>query len=299
MKGYYEFDPQSESRRLVNIGCGRTVHPDWVNLDLVPAVPGVIRHNLCFGLPFRDDQVDGIYHSHVLEHLRPEEGARMLAECFRVLRPGGVLRVVVPDLEQIARLYLDYHTRAWSGEATAIARYDWIKLELLDQMVRSSSGGKMGPYLVQLAPDQAEFVRSRLGQEVLEALAFEQRQSMPGKLPSMSLRQRIKGWRERIALWAVGRIMGRNAAATFAESLFRNQGEIHRWMYDRFSLRALCNHLGFVDFRVCTATSSSIPQFDTYQLDRQGEEIRKPDSLFCECRKPPVGEAALSPSAAA
>jgi len=109
----------------------------------------------------------------------------------------------------------------------------------------------------------------------------------------------VKGLRERLALWAVARISGRNAAAAFAESLFRNRGEIHRWMYDRYSLQTVCRKLGFTDFRVQAADSSLIPDFDHYQLDREGEAVRKPDSLFCECRKPGIGATAHSPSAAA
>jgi|694.fasta_scaffold85269_3 predicted SAM-dependent methyltransferase len=297
MKGIYEFDPQVSQLRLVNLGCGRTVHPAWVNLDLVPAVPGVVRHNLTFGLPFRNDEVDAIYHSHVLEHLRPEQGTKLLQECFRALRPGGVLRIVVPDLEQIAQLYLNYHTRAWQGDSDAQRRYQWIKLELLDQLVRSHSGGQMGPYLVKLESEDAEFVRSRLGEEVLEALSYADRRREPA--PHVSLKQRVKSVRERLALWLVTRILGRNAAGAFAESLFRNRGEVHRWMYDRFSLKTLCSQIGFVDFEVKNAASSGIPGFDAFQLDRQGESTRKPDSLFCECRKPLLAQPALSPSAAA
>lgn len=297
MKGLYEFNPQGAQPRLVNLGCGRTVHADWVNLDLVPAVPGVIRHNLCVGLPFRENAVDAIYHSHVLEHLRPEQGTKLLQECFRALRPGGVLRIVVPDLEQIAQLYLNYHTRAWQGDPDAQRRYQWIKLELLDQLVRSHSGGQMGPYLVKLEQEDAEFVRSRLGEEVLEAISYQDRRRQAA--PPTSLKQRVKSVRERLALWLVTRTLGRNAAAAFAESLFRNRGEVHRWMYDRYSLKSLCSQIGFADFQVRTAATSEIPGFDSFQLDRQGETTRKPDSLFCECRKPAVSQPALSPSAAA
>lgn len=299
MKGRYEFDSRSSNPRLVNVGCGRTVHSAWVNLDLVPSAPGVVKHNLCFGLPFHDNEVDGVYHSHVLEHLHPEQGERMLQECFRVLRPGGVLRIVVPDLEQIARLYLNYHEQAWEGESQAMQRYEWIKLELLDQMVRGNSGGKMGPYLVRLSQTDADFVRSRLGQEVLQAVEFDRNRNCREANPSPTLRQRVKAWREHVALWSVGRILGRNAATAFAESLFRNRGEIHRWMYDRYSLRALCNRIGFTDFNVQSADTSLLPGFDAYQLDRDGESIRKPDSLFCECRKPMAAAVTLSPSAAA
>jgi SAM-dependent methyltransferase len=51
--------------------------------------------------------VDHIYCSHVLEHFTREEGARLLQECARVLREGGTLRVVVPDLARVVAAYDD------------------------------------------------------------------------------------------------------------------------------------------------------------------------------------------------
>ena len=299
MDGRYEFGSQSSKPRLVNVGCGSTIHPDWINLDLIPGVPGVIQHNLCSGLPFHDNEVDVVYHSHVLEHLAPDQGERMLTECFRVLRPGGVLRIVVPDLEQIARLYLEFHALAWEGDLEARQRYEWIKLELLDQMVRSNSGGKMGRYLLQLGKTDADFVRSRLGQEVLKAVGSAQNLERPAVQQKRTLKQRFDSWRERLAIRCVSRILGRSAATALVEALFRNRGEIHRWMYDRYSIRALCTQIGFEHFQVQTAASSSIAEFETYQLDRDGESVRKPDSLFCECRKPLSNMATISTRTAA
>jgi hypothetical protein len=57
-------------------------------------------------------------------------------------------------------------------------------------------------------------------------------------------------------------------------------------MHDRFSLSYLCERLGFADFRICGPESSSIPEYARYQLDAVGGDVRKPDSLFIECRKP-------------
>jgi predicted SAM-dependent methyltransferase len=58
------------------------------------------------GLPFADQSVSCIYSSHTFEHFSWAESLAVAKECFRVLRPGGVLRVVVPDLQLIAREYL-------------------------------------------------------------------------------------------------------------------------------------------------------------------------------------------------
>jgi hypothetical protein len=60
-------------------------------------------HDLSKGIPFESDSVDAVCHSHVLEHLdRPVAGA-FLKETLRVLKPGGIYRIVVPDFEFLCR----------------------------------------------------------------------------------------------------------------------------------------------------------------------------------------------------
>ena len=68
--------------------------------------------------------------------------------------------------------------------------------------------------------------------------------------------------------------------------MFRESGEIHRWMYDRFSLQRLLNQAGFVEVKVCNADVSSIPAFNSYELDMLDNKVRKPDSLYIEAVKP-------------
>src|SRR5262249_40348191 len=62
--------PLTVASRLpyLNVGCGRRVHADWANLDLVAAAPGVIEADLRRGIPFVDGAFKAVYHSHVLEH---------------------------------------------------------------------------------------------------------------------------------------------------------------------------------------------------------------------------------------
>ncbi|WP_421999012.1 class I SAM-dependent methyltransferase [Reyranella sp.] len=98
---------------LVNIGCGPFGQDGWVNLDLF-ASPGVtLRVDCRRRLPLADRSARGIHIEHYLEHLEPTvERPRLLAECRRCLEPGGVLRVVVPDI----RLYVeDYLADGWAG----------------------------------------------------------------------------------------------------------------------------------------------------------------------------------------
>lgn len=271
--------------RCLNIGCGRRYHRDWTNLDLEANDPSVIRHDVTQGIPYDEQHFDAAYHSHILEHLNPEQGRQLVAECYRVLKPGGVLRIVVPDLERIARLYLQTHQQAWTGDEASSIDYNWMKLELLDQLVREKSGGRMGMYMASQKIRNSEFVHSRVGVELSvcqRPLVAEDRKRSLTKC----LAESTFGFRKRMARRFVRWTMGRKAESAFDEGLFRSQGEVHRWMYDRFSLRDLCQDTGFVDFRVCHADESRIEGFAAFELDAVNGQVRKPDSIFVECEKP-------------
>ena len=272
--------------RLLNVGCGRRYDRRWVNLDLASRDASVVQYNINKGIPFADGVFDAVYHSHVLEHLKPDQGERLLQECYRVLAPGGVLRIVVPDLETIARLYLQKHQQAWSGDEDAAVDFNWMKMELLDQLVRDQSGGRMGPYMASSEIQNSDFVRQRVGDEFSLCQASTKIEVV--RKPSLMLRFRgaTRAFRERWARRCVRWLLGRKKAAALREGLFRGQGEIHRWMYDRYSLRQLCQKYGFENFEVCTAFDSQIEDYVQYQLDASEDMIRKPDSLFVECVKP-------------
>lgn len=289
----------AEGRQMLNLGCGRQFHPAWVNVDLVPINQSVCKVDISRGLPFSDNRFDAIYHSHLLEHLDHNQGQMLIGECFRALKPGGILRIVVPDLEQIARLYLDFHQQAVAGNKVAAANYRWMKLELFDQMVRRQSGGSMGRYISDPTSPNQNFVRQRLGDEIQNCLADKasdfgaaptDKTGLGSSTPiqptyasegSMWYRLRL-----RLAMWLVRRLLGRSARQALQEGLFRAKGEIHRWMYDQFSLTELCQQFGFENLRVCSAWESQIENFVEFQLDTERDRVRKPDSIFFECRKP-------------
>jgi predicted SAM-dependent methyltransferase len=92
----------------VNLACGPFVLPGFVNLDLRAAHPNVIEYDCRWSLPFSDNTVSGIRTEHFFEHLEPrQELPAFLADCYRVLGQGGVLRIVVPDAERFLRAYCD------------------------------------------------------------------------------------------------------------------------------------------------------------------------------------------------
>src|SRR5438128_5111852 len=148
---------------LLNVGCGARFHPAWTNIDLEPSSPEIKRHDIRRGLPFADESFDACYSSHVLEHIGPRDVQLLLREMYRVLRFGGVIRCVVPDLEGMAKMYLRTTNDLAAGIPGAEANHDWMIIELYDQTVRSAPGGEMSRYLNRPQIPNAEFVRSRIG----------------------------------------------------------------------------------------------------------------------------------------
>lgn len=81
----------------------------WILLNIQPG-PGVDHVGSCTSLPFPDASIDEIYASHVLEHLSfVDELPQALREMQRVLKPGGVARISVPDFEIICSLFASPH----------------------------------------------------------------------------------------------------------------------------------------------------------------------------------------------
>jgi SAM-dependent methyltransferase len=282
--------------KCVNLGCGSRYHSAWINIDIVPSGPEVIAHDLRRGIPLEADSCDVVYHSHVLEHMRRPEAKKFLSECYRVLKPGGVLRIAVPDLERICRVYLEKLEAAGTSVAAA-ADYDWMTIELCDQFVREKSGGEMREFLSRQPVPNESFVYERIGEEGREIIHgnahAEATSARAGKRRlSNSLRYRF-GALMRAGARAIVRVMcGEQAARGLDVGSFRLAGEPHQWMYDRFSLARLMHEAGFQNPVQKSATESQIPDWSSFNLDTlPNGAVIKPDSLFMEGTKPPAERA--------
>jgi SAM-dependent methyltransferase len=94
----------SEIRRL-NWGCGKVTPPGWINSD-IKSGPGVdISADILEGLPLDDDSIDYISSQHALPELKVWNQLDALSELRRVLKPGGVLRLCLPDLDLAIAAY--------------------------------------------------------------------------------------------------------------------------------------------------------------------------------------------------
>lgn len=276
--------------KMINIGCGTTLHPEWINLDVAPALPDVVKVNIIEGLPFSSEFADVCYSSHVLEHLDKRTAHSLIVECFRVLKPGGTVRLVVPDLGAIASEYLRMLKELTSGDESRELDYDWIMLELYDQAVRNVSGGEMAKFLIDLEEEDRAFVRSRIGLEAEKVWTNgvgEPLQKRTNNLVKVAFWvKKLADLRERFASWLFYLVAGAGALNSYELGLFRNSGEVHQWMYDCYSLKRLLEQAGFVSVRVCAANESSILDFKNYSLEVVNEVVRKPDSLYVEAIKP-------------
>jgi predicted SAM-dependent methyltransferase len=129
----------NDAQVRVNLGSGLSVAPGWIHIDgslnaLVSRWPSIVlnrlydwsdnrrwysreqyirilkdhrfvHHRLEYGLPFGDETVDVIYSSHALEHMFREEAEALLRDARRALKPGGLIRIAVPDVEYACQLF--------------------------------------------------------------------------------------------------------------------------------------------------------------------------------------------------
>jgi SAM-dependent methyltransferase len=91
--------------RRLHWGCGGSARPGWINTDIKHG-PGIdISVDIRDGLPLEDDSVDYIVSVHALQEIPLDDLLPALSELRRVLAPGGVLRLVLPDFLKGVRAY--------------------------------------------------------------------------------------------------------------------------------------------------------------------------------------------------
>lgn len=103
----------------LNLGCGRNVMTGWINADLKATSSELFTMDASRPFPFPDNYFSYVFSEHMFEHLDLPGQQNMMRECLRVLRPGGVLRIAMPDFDflidlvnnpdrEINRKYLDW-----------------------------------------------------------------------------------------------------------------------------------------------------------------------------------------------
>jgi len=95
----------TNKKRKLHLACGPNIVDGWDNLDILNN-KGIIRHDLRKPLPYKDGSVDLIFHEHFIEHLTKLEAEAFLRDCYRVLKPGGAMRIGWPDLKRLLNAYM-------------------------------------------------------------------------------------------------------------------------------------------------------------------------------------------------
>jgi predicted SAM-dependent methyltransferase len=103
----------------LNLGCGKAYMDGWVNVDINPSLPKVdLVWNIIKPLPYPDVSVELIFCEHTIEHFTFDEAQIFLVDWYRVLIPGGRIRIGTPGLEGIIEKYL---SGSWKQDS-------WVKV---------------------------------------------------------------------------------------------------------------------------------------------------------------------------
>jgi SAM-dependent methyltransferase len=134
----------------VQYGCGLSCPDGWINFDASPRLrferlpivcqfldtfdrglfPKEVRYgDIVSGLPVPDGCAKAVYCSHVLEHIDRESVVKALKNTYRILRPGGTFRLVVPDLAWRAEHFLSAHLRSEPNAADEFMRLSHLGQE--------------------------------------------------------------------------------------------------------------------------------------------------------------------------
>jgi SAM-dependent methyltransferase len=284
---------------FVNIACGNSFidSPSWTNYDFTANPHGVMASDLLKKLPLPNDYCDVLYSSHFFEHIPLQYLPRILSEWFRVLKPHGILRVVLPDCEEMFSEYL----RLRAARQHTLA--DFVIAEIIDQSVRSYPGGRLGYFYEQAATCKAHdnslasFIKLRNGEDL--SFFFEHTRShqlQQNKLPFfLHSFLRIRGKAKQLSTDLQYRfkifVLNQLFESAFVEQniSFANIGERHHWLWDFYQVSNRLCEAGFSSIARFSHNTSSIADFPFFPLDQlsDGSPRKGTESMFIEAVKLP------------
>jgi len=271
------------SQRKINLGCGAVFVdvPSWLNLDFAPVSPKVRKANLLGRLPVADSSATLVYSSHFLEHVPHDLVPGLFRECYRVLHSGGVIRLVLPDFENMAQEYLAMRA------AGAHENADFVILEIIDQCVRREPGGELGRFYRALysqpfeeVSEMVNYIRLRTGEDL---------RSLEDGVTRRGWRCILRGVRYRIErLWIRMCLLALPSAFRMQNVSLAAVGERHQWLWDFHQVRSALEAAGFVEVYRASAEQSRVADFPFYPLDidLDGHPRKGVGSMYVEANKP-------------
>jgi SAM-dependent methyltransferase len=103
---------KSHQVRKLQLGAGGNAPDGWLSTDIEPEDKKVVYLDATSRYPFSDGSFQYVFSEHMIEHVSWEAAVRMLRECYRVLAPGGKLRIVTPNLAKHIHLLNDVQDTA-------------------------------------------------------------------------------------------------------------------------------------------------------------------------------------------
>ncbi len=276
----YKTDMNKKQRSAINLACGGKFCnlSGWINADHNPSSQEVLRVNLLKPLPFENNSFDVVYHSQFIEHLTFDDAEKFLEECFRILKPNGILRVVTPDFQNQVKEYLKNLENVLKDPLNKVSklRYEWIRLELMDQLTRNETGGEMSVFLANSSNEIQDYLDERLGRSGVQLNSV-----FPNKFASSLVVSILKQIKVNIL-----KIYKKLVPASYLVGGFRLSGEVHYTMFDKFLLSDMLYRVGFDDVEVMSAQKSNIENWKSTLLDSDHNGLLDcPTSLFMEAKK--------------
>jgi predicted SAM-dependent methyltransferase len=271
-------------RNYINIACGNSYLTNWVNLDYAPHSTAVQKANLLDRLPIKNNSADVVYSSHFIEHIPHQRIDSFFAECFRITKPQGKIRLVLPDFQELCTTYINNRHNSEHTKA------DFLILEIIDQCTRSITGGELGAYYEKLQASPQEnkdiiaYVKSRTGHIIQEKNNRKKSKNTIKNIitnPKIILYQIEKWYYQLVIKFLPKAFQQQNISLTAI-------GEKHAWMYDFYTIKDLLSKAGFTDVTRMTAYSSSIFEFPCKPLDVTEDETPRKgaESMYIEAMKP-------------
>jgi SAM-dependent methyltransferase len=265
--------------RYLNLACGDhfIVSEIWENCDFAPQSKLVRQVDLLKKLPYENSTFDVVYCSHFIEHIHLDQVLEFISECKRVLKPNGLIRLVLPDFENIAREYIN------NIDSSNFEFAEFNVVEMIDQCVRSESGGSLSQWYTKANKDPKlnSYINSRTGHE-----------SKHSGLAGSSILDRLK----RVTFYKLKYKIELKLIYLLVSLLpkwFRHNhiiktatGERHLWVHDFKSISKFLHLSGFRDIQKINAHKSTEPDFPIYPLDINSEGLSRKgsESMYIEAR---------------
>jgi predicted SAM-dependent methyltransferase len=278
--------------KCINLACGPVyiTSKGWTNADYKSS-RNVIGCDLLGSLPFAAGKFDLVYSSHFFEHIPRSSVASFLSECKRILMPGGCIRLVLPDAEEMFSAYLRYRSSGMHEEA------DFLIIEIIDQCVRQRSGGELADFYAKIhkmerqdAARWGSFVASRNGEgldhEFIPNTILTSRGVVPRALiekvatiPSR-LYRRLRTEVHQLGLQLLLPAFQRQNVS------LASIGEKHHWLWDFHQLKTALEQAGFSCVTRQTHTTSTVEDFPFVPLDAtiEGRPRKGCESMYVEAK---------------